>query len=488
MMDVKSLFRRKISSEATGEGPKLSRVLGLFQLTLLGIGAMVGTGIFVTAGTAAAGGANHVGAGPALMVSFFITAVACGFAALCYAEFAAMIPVAGSAYTYAYASFGEIIAWIIGWDLVLEYAVGNVAVAIGWSGYFTGLLRGMGIHLADWLTMNPMNATPEVFAAAPHLFGYPIVFNLPAIAVVLGVTALLCIGIRESVRANTLFVIINLSMILLFIVVGIFYVEPQNWTPFAPNGWNGIMSGAALIFFAFIGFDAISTASEETKNPAKNVPRAILISLAVCAVLYSTVAAILTGLVPYAQLGLPEAVEQPVAYAMRAIGQPWVAGILSAGAIVAMTSVLLVWQFGQTRILYVMSRDGLLPERLSKVDPKSHTPIAPTVIAGVLVALAAGFLDISVAVELTNIGTLFAFVLVSGGVLILRKIDPDRPRPFRVKWVPLVPLLAIGCCFYLMASLPLVTWERFGIWLAIGLVLYFVFSRGHSVRGNNPPA
>jgi len=486
-MDVKSLFRRKISSEVSTEGPRLSRVLGLFQLTLLGIGAMVGTGIFVTAGTAAAGGANHVGAGPALMVSFFITALACGFAALCYAEFAAMIPVAGSAYTYAYASFGEIIAWIIGWDLVLEYAVGNVAVAIGWAGYFTGLMRGMGVHMSDWLMTNPMNATSEVLAAAPHLFGIPIVVNLPAIAVVLGVTVLLCIGIRESVRANTLFVSINLSMILLFIVVGIFYVEPQNWTPFAPNGWHGIMTGAALIFFAFIGFDAISTASEETKEPHRTVPRAILLSLVICAVLYSAVAAVMTGLVPAAQLGLPEAVEQPVAYAMRAVGQPWVAGVLSAGAIVAMTSVLLVWQFGQTRILYVMSRDGLLPERLSKVDPNRHTPIAPTVIAGVLVAVAAGFLDISVAVELTNIGTLFAFVLVSAGVLILRHVEPDRPRPFRVKFVPLVPLLAIAACVYLMSSLPAVTWERFGIWLVVGLVLYFFFSRSHSLRGHEAP-
>ncbi len=473
------LFRRKVVVVPPADGSGLKRVLGPVHLTLLGIGAIIGTGIFVLTGTAAAGGPGHVGAGPALIVSFLLTALTCGLAAFCYAELASMMPVAGSAYTYAYASFGELIAWIIGWDLILEYAVGNVAVAIGWSGYFQSLLASLGLHLPPWLGTDPMTAAhsaPDVLAAAPRLLGLPVVINLPAVLIVLVVTAVLCVGIRESATANAVLVAIKLGMIALFLYVGLGHVEPANWTPFAPNGWGGVVTGAALIFFAYIGFDAVSTTAEEARNPQRDLPIGIIASLAVCTVLYVAVTVVLTGMVPVSKLANAE----PVAAALRAVGSDRVAALISAGAVVSIASVLLVMQLGQTRIFFAMSRDGLLPRRFSKVHPRFGTPVLPTVVTGLVVALAAGLIDISAAAELTNIGTLFAFVLVSGGVWWLRVHQPEAPRTFRVPLVPLVSVGAMLSCFYLMLGLPRVTWERFGLWLVVGLAIYFLFGLRHS--------
>ena len=480
MLSMTSLFfRRKPVVQPVTDEAGLKRVLGPVHLTLIGVGAIIGTGIFVLTGTAAAGGPGHLGAGPGLMVSFLLTAVTCGLAALCYAELASMMPVAGSAYTYAYAAFGELIAWIIGWDLILEYAVGNVAVAIGWSSYFQSLLGSFGLHLPPWLGTDPMTAThqaPELLATAPQVLGIPIVVNLPAILAVLFVTAVLCIGIRESARANAVLVALKLGMIALFLYVGVAHVEPSNWTPFAPNGWNGIVTGAALIFFAYIGFDAVSTTAEEARNPQRDLPIGILVSLLVCTVLYLAVTVVLTGMVPVAALANAE----PVAAALRAVGADRVAAIISAGAVASITSVLLVMQLAQTRIFFAMSRDGLLPRRFSKVHPRYGTPVWPTLLTGLVVALAAGLIDISAAAELTNIGTLFAFVLVSGGVWWLRISQPDHPRAFKVPLVGLVSAGAMASCFYLMLGLPRVTWERFGLWLLAGLVIYFLFGLRHS--------
>lgn len=485
------LFRRK-AVQAHDEDTGLKRVLGPVHLTLFGLGALIGTGIFVLTGTAAAGGASHVGAGPALIVSMVLTSITCGFAALCYAELASMIPISGSAYTYAYTAFGELVAWIIGWDLILEYGVGNIAVAIGWSGYLKGLLAGMGLEFPGWLWIDPMTASsavadpsrfsPEVvalardaFATAPNL-GFPLIFNFPAILIVLVITLLLVVGIRESARANAAMVAVKLAMVLLFVVVGVWHIEPANWTPFAPNGWNGILTGAALMFFAYIGFDAVSTMAEETRNPQKNLPIGIIASLVICTLLYVVVTAVLTGMAPLSLLATAE----PVAAALRAVGQDRVAALISAGAIVSMASVLLVFQYGQTRIFFVMSRDGLLPRAFSRVHPRYRTPTLSTVLTGLAVALPAGFIDISAAAELTNIGTLFAFILVSGGVWLLRVKHPEIPRAFKVPFLPVVSLGAIATCLLLMSGLPLVTWIRFGIWLVVGLVLYFLYGWRHS--------
>jgi APA family basic amino acid/polyamine antiporter len=477
-LSTTSLFRRKPIEAHEGQS-ELRRVLGPIQLTLLGVGAIVGSGIFVLTGTAAVGGAGHLGAGPALVVSFGLTAVACAFAALCYAEFASMMPVAGSAYAYAYASFGELVAWMIGWDLLLEYAVGNVAVAIGWSGYFQGFLASIGLALPGWLGMDPITAAsraPDVLLTAPKLFGFPVVLDLPAVLVVLAVTALLCVGIRESARANTVFVVLKLVMIALFIWVGMSHIDPSHWRPFAPNGWSGIATGAAIIFFAYIGFDAVSTTAEEAVNPQRNLPRGILASLLICTVLYIVVTVVLTGMVPLNELNNAE----PVAAALRAVGSGRAAALISAGAIISMISVLLVMQLGQTRIMFAMSRDGLLSPAFSRVHPRFKTPLMPTIVTGLVVAAAAGFIDISAAAELTNIGTLFAFVLVSGGVWLLRVREPDRPRAFRVALLPVVATASMASCIYLMIHLPRLTWERFGLWLVAGLVLYFLYGRRQS--------
>jgi APA family basic amino acid/polyamine antiporter len=502
---VSQLFRLKSLDRMLGDaerGDTLKRTLGPFQLTILGIGAIVGAGIFSTIGTASAGGAGHLGAGPAIVLSFVLTAIACGFAALCYAEFAAMVPISGSAYTYAYATLGELVAWIIGWDLIIEYAVGNVAVAISWSGYFQELLRNMGVAFPAWLGtdyrsaamavrevanatasgLDPASLGPAVtlaaqaLAEAPRLAGLPIVFNLPAFLIVMLITWVLVIGIKESAWVTTGTTFLNVGIILFFVVVGILYVRPENWTPFAPNGFKGIWGAAAIIFFAYIGFDAVSTAAEETRNPQRDMPIGMIASLVICTIIYIAVAIVLTGLLNWRQLGTA----QPLATAFSAIGMNWAAGIISLGAVFACTSVLMVFQLGQPRIFFSMARDGLLPPWAAKIHPKYRTPHVTTILTGVAVALFASFTNINEVVELTNIGTLFAFVLVSIGILVLRHVDPDRRRPFRTPFVPLVPLLAVVSCGWLMVQLPSRTWWRFLVWLAAGLVLYFIYGYRHS--------
>jgi APA family basic amino acid/polyamine antiporter len=501
-----SLLRVKPLDQLVGEAEhgaaRLKRTLGPVQLTSLGIGAIIGAGIFSTVGTAAAGGASHLGAGPGLVISFALVAIACGFAALCYAEFAAMVPVSGSAYTYAYATLGELVAWIIGWDLIIEYAVGNVAVAISWSGYFQELLRGFGVEMPLWLGIDYRSAAQAsalladalaggvdpatlgvavqraaaALAAAPVIAGLPLVFNLPAFLIVMLVTWVLVIGISESAWLNTSMVVLKLAIIAFFLVVGAFYVKPEHWSPFAPNGFAGISSAAAIIFFAYIGFDAVSTAAEETRNPQRDMPIGMIASLVVCTIIYILVAIVLTGLVPWKELGTAE----PLATAFSMLGMNWTAAIISLGAVFATTSVLVVFQMGQPRIFFSMARDGLLPAWAARVHPRYRTPHVTTIITGIVVGVFAGVANINEVVELTNIGTLFAFVLVAVGVLVLRRTDPGRPRPFRTPFVPYVPLLAIVCCGYLMVELPLTTWIRFGVWLAIGLVLYFLYGMHHS--------
>jgi APA family basic amino acid/polyamine antiporter len=457
----KQLFRRKpaatLMADAETHAGGLKRALGAFDLTLLGIGAIVGAGIFVMTGV----GARQ--AGPGLIASFILAGTACTMAALCYAEFAAMIPVAGSAYSYSYATMGELVAWIIGWDLVLEYAVGAAAVAVGWSGYFRVIIEGLGIHL------------PVAFTHAPGSVPGAII-DLPALIIVLLITAVLYVGISESARLNSVIVAIKLTAVAVVIGVGAFYVQPAHWTPFAPYGMGGISSAAAYIFFAYIGFDAVSTAAEEVKDPARDLPLGILGSLFICTLLYILVAAVLTGMVPFRQID-PTA---PLASAFVARGLNTVAGIISAGAVAGLTSVLLVLLLGQSRIFFAVSRDGLLPPAFSRIHPRFRTPYIPTTATGIAVGITAALLPIEEIAQLTNIGTLFAFVLVCLGVWILRRVDPKQHRPFRTPWVPFVPILGVGFCVFLMARLPLVTWLRFFIWLAIGLVIYFTYGRYHS--------
>jgi APA family basic amino acid/polyamine antiporter len=472
-------------------GPELKRSLGALDLISLGIGAIVGTGIFAVIGTAAAGGAGHPGAGPAVSLSFVVTAVACAFCALSYAEFAALLPISGSAYTYSYATLGELVAWIIGWDLILEYAIGNVAVAIGWAAYFQQLCAGLGLHLPAWLAVDYRSAHQAAQAVAtaggqvaanlalpyaawlnhPTVLGVPIIFNLLAVTIVAAVTWILYIGIKESARANNVMVALKVIILLFFIAVGARYVQPQNWSPFMPNGFSGIWSGASLVFFAFIGFDAVSTAAEECRNPGRDMPIGILGSLLICTVLYVATAAVLTGLQPWHQLGVAD----PLAAVFARLGLNWAAGIVSLGAVISMTGVLLVFQMGQPRIFFSMSRDGLLPKYFAGVHPKHCTPHVTTVWTGIAVAGVAAVTNINEMVELSNIGTLFAFLLVNLGVIILRRTDPNRPRAFKIPGVPVVPLIGIGLCLYLMFGLPKLTWIRFGGWLVAGLVIYFTY-------------
>lgn len=497
------LFRRKPVDQLTSESAHgLRRALGKWDLTALGIGAIIGAGIFAATGSAIAGGASHTGAGPAIVISFIITGVACGFAALCYAEFAAMIPVAGSAYTYSYAALGELIAWIIGWDLIIEYAVGNVAVAISWSGHFRELIRTFGLELPAWLATDyrtaiqaagrvaegAADASTQYLASAlenaPHLFGLPLIVNLPAVAIVAIITALLVYGIRESAHSNTAMVIVKIGIILFFLAIGAAFIEPSNYTAhggFAPNGWKGITSAAAIIFFAYIGFDAVSTAAEEAKDPTRDMPFAIIVSLIICTILYILVALVMTGMTPWNQLGTAEPMLTALEGAsgnsrLLSVGRV----VIAFGAVVAMTSVLLVFQLGQPRIFFSMARDGLLPPWAAKIHPKFQTPYVTTIITGVFVAVFAAFANIDEAVELTNIGTLFAFVLVSIGILVLRVKEPDRPRPFKVPFAPVTATIAILACTFLMFRLPAVTWVRFFVWLGIGAVLYFLYGIRHS--------
>ncbi|NUA31428.1 amino acid permease [Cupriavidus basilensis] len=458
-----SLFRTKnieaMLAAARDDG--LKKVLGPVDLVLMGIGAIIGTGIFVLTGTGA------LTAGPALTVSFVIAALACGFAALCYAEFASAIPVSGSIYTYSYATLGEIVAWMIGWDLMLEYGLATSAVSVGWSGYFQSLMAGFGIHLPVMLTAAP--------GAVP---GVQTLFNLPAAVIMLLITWVVSYGVRESARLNNVMVAIKIAVVLLFIGVGVWHVKPANWHPFAPFGLDGVFNAAALVFFAFIGFDAVTSAAEEVRNPRRDLPIGIIGSLAVCTVLYVTVAAIMTGIVPFAKFA---GIDHPVSLALQYAGENWVAGFVDLGAILGMTTVILVMTFGQTRIIFAMSRDGLLPERLSKVHPVHATPFFATWTVGIVFAFIAAFVPLNVLAELINIGTLSAFTLISVAVLVLRKTRPDLPRAFRCPGVPVVPLLSVGFCLFLMAHLQALTWVAFLAWLAIGLAIYFLYARRNAV-------
>ncbi len=491
-----SLFRTKsvdrMREDVAGERSGLKRALGTRELIFLGIGAVIGAGIFSTLGTAANGEAGvRAGAGPALVLSFLLLGGVCTFAALCYAELTAMIPVAGSAYNYAFATLGQFVAWIIGWDLILEYAVGNVAVAISWSSYLQEVLATWNLHLPDWLGHSYRDVLQQLAAAtnggdlaaaaslqavldnAPHLGGHPIVINLPAVVAVLGVTWILVRGVSESAFVNNIMVVVKLLVLALFVTVPTFLgkVDTAHWHPFAPNGWEGIHQGAAIAFFAFIGFDAISTAAEEAKEPQKTMPRGILWSLAICTVVYMLVGLVATGLVDYHEL----TGSAPLAAALEGAGLGWLKFLLSVGAVVATTSVLLVFQLGQPRIFFSMARDGLLPKSLCKVHSRYRTPHITTIATGIAVALGAAIMDDDETYDLTNIGTLFAFAIVCLGVLVLRIKRPDIERPFKVPFVWLVAPVGIGACIFTMLGLPRTAWERFGIWLAIGLVIYFAY-------------
>jgi len=489
-----SLFRVKpldaILTDADRGEHTLKRVLGAGDLIMLAIGAVIGAGIFGAIGTAAAGqiGPNgeviRYGAGPALIFSFILLGGACALAALCYAELASMIPQAGSAYTYSYATMGELVAWIIGWDLILEYAVGNVAVAISWGDYVKTLLAGIGISLPDWLSTGyrtaALSSDPAVHGlidTAPRLVGgIPILVNLPAFGIVMVVTWLLLRGARESSKANNVMVIVKLAALGLFVAVGMMNINPDNYTPFAPNGFTGIHQGAAIVFFAYIGFDAISTAAEETKNPQRNLPIGILGGLAICTVIYVIVGIVLAGMVPYTDL----AVADPLAHALTQAGFSGVGWVVALGAVISLSAVLLVFQYGQPRIFFAMARDGLLPKWAARVNPKTRIPSATTLVTGLVVAVAAAVGDAAETYDLTNIGTLFAFVLVCGGVLVLRVRDPHRPRPFKVPFVWVIAPAGVAACAFVMFGLPKQAWERFGLWLVIGIALYFAYGYRNS--------
>jgi len=488
----RQLFARKPIAELVVEGESpyaLKRALGAGDLIMLAIGAVIGAGIFGAIGTAAAGqydAAGHLvrsGAGPALVVSFLFLGVACALAGLCYAELAAMIPQAGSAYAYSYATLGELVAWIIGWDLILEYAVGNVAVAISWGDYFTSLLRSFDLQLPVWLTtgyrtalLSPDPALHGLLQSAPHVAGIPVLVNVPACVIVMLITWLLMLGVRESATANNIMVTIKLLVLGLFVVAGLTHLSSANLHPFAPNGFRGIHQGAAIVFFAYIGFDAISTAAEETKNPQRNLPIGILGGLAICTLIYMIVGAVLTGMVPYTELGVAD----PLAKALTSAGFTTVGWIVALGAIISMSAVLLVFQYGQPRIFFAMGRDGLLPSWAAKVHAKTRVPHITTLITGIFVALWSLIGDAGETYNLTNIGTLFAFVLVCIGVLVLRYTDRARPRPFRVPFVWIISLSGAALCLLVMVGLPLETWVRFAVWLIIGLALYIFYGYRHS--------
>lgn len=571
---VRDLFRKKAVSEIlaeasrrdTGDEPSLRRDLGVIDLTAFGIAAIIGAGIFSTIGNVAFNG------GPAVIFLFIFTAVACGFAAFCYAEFSSRIPVSGSAYTYAYASFGELIAWIIGWDLLMEYAISNIAVAISWSDYFTSLLDSYGLHIPEYLGMDFLSAwrgfekvgsllaggktigdiqgTPELrqvyegflaWTNSPRVLGVHIVCDLPALGIVAIVTWITYIGIRESRLASNVMVLIKLAVILLVIAVGAFYVQPEHWVPFAPNGFSGVLKGVAGVFFAYIGFDAISTTAEECRDPQRDLPRGMILSLVICTVLYVLVALVLTGMVSYRQL----AVGDPLAYVFgpEGVNKPWISAVVALSAIVAMTTVLLVYQIGQPRIWMAMSRDGLLPPVFASIHPKYRTPWFSTLVTGVFVAVPALFLNLTEVTDLTSIGTLFAFVLVCGGVLVLQQQDRlsgTTHSGFHIPYysgryfipalvlvcifclfyfqsnavrdmlagesslgsrLPMLTFLILSCviaflsfkyslsvipvlgllsCIYLIVELGITNWLRFAIWLVIGLFLYFTYGHRHS--------
>lgn len=557
---MSSLFRRKSiesilqDAEQKHEGHGLKRTLSVLDLTALGIAAIIGAGIFATIGNAATNG------GPAVIFLFIFTALASAFSALCYAEFASIVPISGSAYTYAYATFGELIAWIIGWALIIEYAIGNIAVAISWSDYFTALVHTSGYKIPEYFTTDYLSAaryfeevthaltegkkleefTPAMLEGyfawqnAPELFGLKIICDLPALAIVALITYLVYIGIQESKRANNLMVALKLGVVIFVIIAGAFFVDASNWTPFMPNGIQGVLSGVSAVFFAYIGFDALSTSAEECKNPQKDLPRAMLYSLLICTVLYIGISLVLTGMVSYKELGVGD----PLAYVFERVGMPWIANVIAVSAVIAIASVLLVFQMGQPRIWMSMSRDGLLPPAFAKVNPKTQTPGFSTIVTGLLVGIPALFMNLTEVTDLTSIGTLFAFVLVCGGVLILQLQNASYNAKFKVPYVngkfffpllifvtfafiyvyepaalhkpftewnwenlpfylfiiltlaligmaflynlSLIPLLGITTCFYLMTQIPLKNWIGFFTWLAIGLVFYFSYGKKHS--------
>jgi APA family basic amino acid/polyamine antiporter len=533
-----NLLRIKgISSEVPESERPLKRVLGPVDLTMLGIGGIVGAGIFATVGTAAVGDETRPGAGPALVISFVLTAIACSFAALCYAELASLAQVSGSAYSYAYATLGELVAWIIGWDLILEYAVGNVAVAVSWSGYFQNLINPFlhALHkrfpgwianeFPQWLGTDLRTALDphsNILASAPHVFGVPIVFNFPAVFIVTAITAVLVIGVKESARFNTVMVGIKLVVLAFFVIVGAFYIKAENLHPFIPHGWQGIQAGAAVVFFAFIGFDAVSTAAEECRNPKRDLPIGILGSLAICTIIYVLVAFVLTGMCYYEKFAAN--VNEPLSVAMNEVHLVWAAVIVAFGSVIAHTAVLLVFQLGQPRILYAMSRDRLLPRAMAKTHPRFRTPHVATLLTGLFVAAGSALASLDEMADLCNIGTLSAFIIVCAGVLVLRWREPHRSRirrrvvvfaqrafaprrrdpprkgfgkrlvafgrfllaliwwrtaagssSFRTPWVPVMPLLGIASCFWLTFGLPIIAWVRFIVWLIVGLVFYMSY-------------
>jgi APA family basic amino acid/polyamine antiporter len=485
------LFRTKsldeLVAETQEEGHQLKKALGPLNLIALGIGAIIGAGIFATIGTAAAGDAARPGAGPALMLSFVLTAIVCGFTALCYAEFASMAPVAGSAYTYSYATLGELVAWIIGWDLLIEYAIGNVAVAISWANYMNTLLEGSPFKLPPWLAVDyhtALTRMPDVVANAPHIFGIPIIFNVLAVGIVALITLVLIWGVKESAGFNFWMVAIKLVVLGFFAFVSFKYVDTRNWHPFAPNGMRGVLTGASIVFFAYIGFDAVSTTAEEAKNPKRDMPIGIIGSLIICTVIYAVIAAIFTGLIPYSALVKTLSTEQaePLTLAMKYVSMPlWMVKVVAFGSVIAHTAVLLVFQMGQPRIFFAMSRDGLLPPFFSRVHKKFKTPHVGTIITGVFVGVAALFSSLDEMVDLTNIGTLFAFFLVCIGIMILRVKEPNRERGFRVPgpyWF--LPVLGALSCVGLARYLPSTSWYRFGLWLLVGLVVYALYGYRHS--------
>jgi len=464
-----------LQNEATGEGENtLKRALGATNLVLLGIGAIIGAGIFVLTGTAAA---NY--AGNAVVLSFILAGLACAFAGLCYAEFASMIPIAGSAYTYGYATLGEFVAWIIGWDLMLEYLLGASTVAVGWAGYLAEFLRKIGIPLPEQIAGAPFAFADGHFTRTGSLV------NLPAMLLIGLLTVILVIGIRESARFNNVIVFLKVAIVLLVIVFGFMFVNTANWHPFiSPNegpgkyGWSGIARGGGVIFFAYIGFDAVSTTAQEAKNPQRDMPIGILGSLAVCTVLYILMALVMTGLTPFRNLNVPNPVQ--VALDAAGPGLAWLNYFVGIGAILGLASVVLVMLMGQPRVFFAMARDGLLPAVFGKVHPRFKTPYVTTILTGIVAAIPAGFLPIEELGTLVSIGTLLAFVIVCAGTLVLRYKRPDLHRPFKTPLVPLVPILGILSCGYLMWSLPRQTWERLVVWMVIGLIIYFAYSRSHS--------
>lgn len=451
-----TFFRTKPLDSIESQDGQLKRCLNATDVTFMGVGAIIGAGIFVLTGIAAA-----LHTGPAIVASYVVAGFACVFVALSYAELAASIGGCGSAYGYAYAGLGEIVAWIIGWDLLLEYGLGISTVAIGWSGYVANALSAVGITL------------PVELAKSPFEGG---IIDLPAVLIIMALAGLLCLGVRESTRFNTGIVFVKLAAIAVFIGVAIFHVDLTNWKVFMPFGWNGVMTGAALAFFAYIGFDAVSTAAEETINPQRNLPIGIIVSLLVCTVIYILVSALLTLVVPYATLN----VKSPVAEVLLSLNHPLAAALISAGAIAGLTTVMLVLYYGLSRIFLAISRDGLLPASFGKVNPKTQTPVKVILVSGLLIAITAGLTPIGKLAEMVNIGTLAAFVFVCAGVIVLRYTKPDMPRPFRLGFHPVIPSLGIVFCLYLMASLPFETWVRFGVWMVLGLVIYFLYGYRNS--------